>query len=88
MRCISLKHRILSLAAAAVFALGTVFSCGVHVTAQASAEPAQMQQQAETVNVIVRVAGDAVLDQPDAVGTGADYLATAENVIASVWSAD
>ena len=77
-----MKHRITgricSISAAAVLLWTAVSGSGM---LQATAHSAQQTAQPQycdnaPVTVIVKVAGDAVLAQPDAAGMGADYLAT------------
>ncbi|MBQ9905768.1 MAG: S8 family serine peptidase [Oscillospiraceae bacterium] len=72
---------IMSLTAAAAVFCAAILSCGGLQCAAVRgicAPAVQMQQinDAAPATVIVRVAGDALLAQPDAAGMGADYLPT------------
>ncbi len=72
---------IMSLTAAAAVFCAVILSCGglqCAAVREICAPAVQMQQinDAAPATVIVRVAGDALLAQPDAAGMGADYLPT------------
>ena len=82
-----MKHRILSralsLSAAAVMMCSVIGNTGVLQTAAAQIPPEQdtaltvpQQNSREPVTVIVRVTGDAVMTQPEALEMGSDYLET------------
>ncbi|MBP0971214.1 MAG: S8 family serine peptidase, partial [Oscillospiraceae bacterium] len=84
-----MKHRILSrarsLTAAAAMMCSVISSSGVLQSAAAQIPPEQktassvsQQKSNEPVTVIVKVTGDAVMAQPEAVEMGSDYLETDE----------